>query len=163
MRMPSSAVLMFVVLALAACAPAPEEVVVEEPDTTEADVAAVQALVEAWRAGNELPDWEPFLALFSDDAQIYANWGPVVDGKDAIRSFVTETFFQGPMTISSNEREVMGAVAYELGTFVLGPILQEGEQPRTIYGKYLLIMRRQADGSWKLTRFMWNNTPPPEE
>ena len=40
MKLLSIAVLMVIVLAFAACAPAAEEVVVEEPDTTEADTEA---------------------------------------------------------------------------------------------------------------------------
>jgi uncharacterized protein (TIGR02246 family) len=163
MKLLSSAVLMFVVLAFAACAPAAEEVVVEEPDTTAADIAAIQALVEAWSTTYDLEDPEPYMALYAEDAELWANWGPILHGRDAIRSWVVENFIEGSMTSSSKEREVIGGVAYDFGTFELATVPGEGEEARTIYGKYVLVMHRQADGSWKVARYMWNNTPPPGE
>ena len=39
----------------------------------------------------------------------------------------------------------------------------EGGESIQTDAKYLVIMRRQADGSWKLTRYIWNLTTPPEE
>ncbi len=164
MKLLSGAMLTFVVLAFVACAPPPaEEVVVEEPDTTEADLAAVQALVEAWSTSFDLQNPESYLDLLSEDAKFLPQGAPILEGKEAIGAWIAEHFLDGTMTVSSEEREVMGAFAYDLGTFGLSPIPQEGEQPRTIYGKYVLIMRRQADGSWKLARYIWNFTPPPEE
>jgi len=139
-----------------------QQPVIEEPDTTEADLAAIQGLVEAWSTSFDSQDLEPYLALFSDDARFLPPESPALDGKETIRAWIAENFVDGPMTFSSGEREVMGAFAYDIGTFDL-PIPQQGEQPRIIYGKYLLFMRRQADGSWELTHYMWNFTPPPEQ
>jgi ketosteroid isomerase-like protein len=67
------------------------------------------------------------------------------------------------MRLNSIERELLGNVAFDLGTFELVSVPAEGEEPSPICGKYVYIMRKQADGSWKLSRYMWNFTPPPVE
>jgi uncharacterized protein (TIGR02246 family) len=163
MRLLSSAVLMFAVLAFVACSTPPaEEVVVEEPDTTEADLAAIQELVDAWSTMFDLQNPDPYLALFTDDAQFLWPETATIEGKAAIREWTLDNFLDGEVTYVSEERKVLGDFAYDLGTVVFLPTPEEGEEQRTLTGRYLLFAGRQVDGSWKLTRYLWQFAPPTE-
>ena len=78
MKFLSSAILMFVVVAFVACAPAPEEVVVEEPDTTEADIAAIREVVNTFYSTRMAEDLDAQMEIFADDAEVHRNGAAVV-------------------------------------------------------------------------------------
>ena len=164
MKLLSSAALMFVVLAFVACAPAPEEVVVEEPDTTETDIAAIREVVAAYHDSMEAEDLDAHMAVFADDSEIHRNSESVVFGKDSIRAVGAREFeqYDWDFEFSSEEVEAAGDLGYYLGAYHLIQPAQDGET-QTYYGSTMVILRRQADGIWKITRYMWNNRPPAEQ
>ena len=56
------------------------------------------------------------------------------------------------------ELVVDGSTAYERGVATM--TTQAGAaQPKTSKGKYVTVMRRQSDGSWKLVLDIWNSYP----
>ena len=63
---PSAVVLLFVVLFLSACQPVAKQ--------TEADVAAIQALVEEWHAAREAGDVAAMVALRTNDVVRMPAW-----------------------------------------------------------------------------------------
>jgi len=78
MRIQTSAViLLFVALILSACRPAVKQ--------TEADVAAIQALVEAWGAAIEAGDVAGVVALYTDDIVRMPPDAPAIRGKQGHR------------------------------------------------------------------------------
>jgi ketosteroid isomerase-like protein len=152
MKLLSSAVLLFVVLAVVACAPTAEEAAVEEPDTTDADIEAIHGLREAWVAADNDSDLDGVIAVFTDDVVLMVAEEPILIGKEAVRSW----YFVGPeIEMSSDEVVVAGDWAFDRGTFITsnGP------------GRYVGILQRQTDGSWKYARVMVMNLddPPPEQ
>ncbi len=163
MKLLSSAVLLLVVLAFVACAPAAEEAVVEEPDTTEADVAAIEGLVDELVRVALAGDAEAFVALFADDVMFMAPDAPAAVGIEGFRSAIETSFAEvstGTIDMVSEETEVAGDWAYDRGTLTF--VVVAGGESIQMDWKYLAIMRRQADGSWKYARFIHNsNTPPP--
>jgi len=165
--------LVSLVVLVAACAPAAEQPApLEEPDTTAADLAAINELREAHDSAFTAGDVDGFIDLFSDDAQALRNGNSVLVGKEAIRSWSgwairsweEEVFdqFDSEMTYFSDEIELMGEVAFNLGTYRLTQTPKAGGDSIAFYGNYILVLRKQADGSWKITRYMWNNRPDPE-
>ena len=63
---------------------------------------------------------------------------------------------------SSEEVEASGDLGYYLGTYELTRTGQGGNT-LTGFGSTMVILRRQADGAWKITRYMYNSRPPEEE
>jgi ketosteroid isomerase-like protein len=148
MKLLSSAALLLVVFAVVACAPAAEVAVVEEPDTAAADIDAIHALREAWVAADNDSDLDGVMAVFTDDVVIMVAEEPTLIGKEAVRSW----YFVGPeFEMSSDEVVVAGDWAFDRGTFT-----SDGEA-----GRYVGILQRQTDGSWKYARIMGINDPPP--
>jgi uncharacterized protein (TIGR02246 family) len=57
--------------------------------------------------------------------------------------------------------EISGDVAYEWGINTQTVSIPSQAEPFTNKGKIILILRRQTDGSWKLSLESWNNSPKP--
>ena len=51
-----------------------------------------------------------------------------------------------------------GDIAYEVGKVSL-TIQPVGKEPTTSAAKYVVVWKRQPDGSWKLHRDIWNSLP----
>lgn len=167
MKLLSSAIFVFVVLAFVACAPPPaEEVVVEEPDTTEADIEAIRQvddrMVEATNSG----DIEAWLAVYTEDTVVMPPNEPVVVGRDAVRAWAQQMFDQLDMedTVSIQEIQVAGDWAFMRATYNFRTTPKAGGESMEVTGKYLAIFSRQPDGSWRLARLVWNtDNPPPQQ
>lgn len=164
MKLLNGAVLLSVALAFVACAPTTEEVVVEEPDTTEADIAAIREVVATYHDTMEAEDLDAHMAVYADDCELHANGEAVAVGKEAIRRVGARNFrqFDWDFEFASEEVEAAGDLGYYLGIYTLVQP-DEGGETRTYHGSTMVILRRQADGAWKITRYMWNNRPPTEQ
>jgi ketosteroid isomerase-like protein len=162
---------MIVVLGFVPCAPAPEEVVVEEPDTTEpdttepdtteADIAAIREVVGGFYADRTEGNLEAEMELFAANAQVHRNQAPVLSGEDEIRTafaWFHEHYDIVEFPFDPEEVLVSGDLGYLLNTFSIVRNDPDGET-RTYYGSAIWILRRQDDGSWKITRYMWNDRP----
>jgi len=88
-------------------------------------------------------------------------WGPWEDQADTHQKCERERF-GWEFTFGSEEVEAAGDLGYYLATFTLTQTDESGEA-RTYYGSQIAILRRQAEGTWKITRYMWNNRPPAEQ
>lgn len=55
-------------------------------------------------------------------------------------------------------------LAYLLGTFTLAQMASGNTQLTSFKGKNVWILKRQADGAWKIAADIWNdNEPPPQQ
>lgn len=57
------------------------------------------------------------------------------------------------------ETVIEGSLAYQRGTFTSTATPKGGGAARTVSGSFLRIYRRQPDGSWRMTRDMFNSGP----
>jgi uncharacterized protein (TIGR02246 family) len=166
MKVQRSAFLMLSLLALAACAPAAEEVaVVETGPSVEADVAAIQQLISDEVAAVAAGDLEAWLALFTEDVVMMPANEPTVTGKDAVRAWGQPLFegFDIEETQSPEELEIAGGWAFTVTTFTFQATPHEGGDTTVESGRIMWIMRRQPDGGWKAARLIWNSDFPPAE
>ena len=88
---------------------------------------------------------------------------PVVIGKENIKAGLQSSFdvFNWKMTIDGEEVQAAGDWAFARGNYTY--TLTPKEEGKTIKGngKYLSILAKQADGSWKFARDCFNNNAPP--
>jgi len=74
-----------------------------------------------------------------------------------------EFYSAGPkvtsFVISSEEIEGTADLAYSRGTWVVKGVLNDSIEIND-NGKYLVLLKKQADGSWKVTREIWNSDLP---
>jgi uncharacterized protein (TIGR02246 family) len=143
---------------LAACQPA--------TDRIEADVAAIQALTEAWGAAVEAGDVAALVALRTDDIVQMPPDAPITRGKQALEDFYRGLYEQfsveGTWPVAGTEEIVVAdGWAYHLSEYILRISPKAGGQAIEERGKIVVICEQQPDGSWKLAREIWNRSSPP--
>jgi ketosteroid isomerase-like protein len=107
-------------------------------------------------------DVEKIIAYWSDDAIVIPPGQPPIEGKDALRQFVTASQKIPGFRIHWVSDHVSfspdGNVAYMRGaneTTVTGP---DGK-PITIPGRGITVWRKGSDGQWRCVVDIWNEPP----
>jgi uncharacterized protein (TIGR02246 family) len=107
---------------------------------------------------------ERYVALITDDAVLMPPNGAPVIGKDAIRLWNQAMFKQSRIqSYSSVDDEVVvtGDWAFRRARIDWTIASTAGGAPARDSGKYIIIYRRQADGSWRVARDIWNSNSQP--
>ena len=97
------------------------------------------------------------LAAYTDDATALPPDGQMIKGKQAIEEMYKRYIQIGMKEVTLITLEVggSGGVAYEIGKTKVR-IQPEGQPAMTDSTKYLVIWKRQADGTWKVHVDIWN-------
>jgi uncharacterized protein (TIGR02246 family) len=120
--------------------------------TKNTDVAQIYELwneyAAAWRAG----DMERWIALWTDDGIQMPPGAPRNVGKEQIRTANQPGMDQNDyeMTINPDQVQVLGDRAYSHGTYTCEMTPKAGGETKSYSGKFLDILEKQADGSWKI-------------
>jgi len=153
--------LLVVLAAAVACAPpAPAAPATNAPD----DVAAVNALrdnvMKAYGAG----DATAVGKLYTTDAIAAQNHQPTDTGRDAIVKSATGLFsaYNVKLTLMPDETKTMGDHGHDWGrfTFTLTPKDPAMPAPPMDEGRYLVILRKDTDGQWRVARDLGNSSLP---
>lgn len=123
------------------------------------DIAAIDELREKEELAAEAGNVDSLLALRTDDFSAMPPNQPAVKGKKAVRTFLTGMFDQMEIeeTVVSEEVTISGDWAYDRGTFSGTATPKAGGDSLSLEGKYLWILQRQEDGSWKYAIQMWSS------
>ena len=156
---------LFVALALlgaAACAPAAPK---PGPPTGD-DVTKINALRDGFLAAFNAGDAAKIVESYTPDAIAMPSHHAMVSGRDAILAFNRDFFSQmsATMSLTPQETTVSWDLGYDRGTFSMTMTPKAGGAPMSDHGKYLVVLQRQSDGSWKVTRDIDNSDmpmPPP--
>jgi uncharacterized protein (TIGR02246 family) len=151
-----------------ACAPAEDTTVATDTaapaDTGAArqDPAAARAAIErirdTWRSAAERDDAGAVAGLYTDDAIFVGTETPEVRGRAAIQERFGEQFPMSTVSrIESSDLTVSGDMAYDYGEFTQ-QVTPPNAPGQTINGHYLVVLRRQGDGSWKIVKHV-STTP----
>jgi uncharacterized protein (TIGR02246 family) len=149
-------------LALAACQPAPQQEVTPAPPSQADFEAAISKLHDAYLAAWNAGDAAALAAFYTDDAVVMPANAPTVSGKEAIQSYFQAQFgqFSQEQAASKAEAVAAGDWAFTRGTYTLKLTPKAGGKAIEDSGKYLDILARQSDGSWKMARQIWNSDNP---
>ena len=125
------------------------------------DVAAIKALGPALDKAALAKEWDTILSLFTEDSMLMGPNMPVIKGRSGHRAFIES------LKPSHTEHKVeflevdgYGDIAYARGTGVETFSIEGVEEPIKDEGKFLGILRKQADGSWLIAIWMWNSDLP---
>ena len=79
-------------------------------------------------------------------------------GRAAIVQEFTDFFtnFNATQTAEVDEVDVQGDLAFARGTWQVHQTPKAGGDEEVRSGKWMELFKRQADGSWKTWRWMWN-------
>ena len=114
--------------------------------------AAVQRYVEASNQG----DADALASLYADDAVLLPPDHEPVRGRAAIGDFWRQGTDEG-LEVTTLTVEVDGDLGYLVGRYHLPATDEEPADS----GKYVMCLKRQRDGAWKLTADIWNRSGDP--
>ena len=134
-----------------------------QTSSREVDIDAIDGVLEEYIAAANRGDVEGWSATFAEDAIYLPPNQAEVNGKEAIRSWVVNSFFDPfdiQLSASSQEVEVAGDWAFARGTYNLSLTPKAGGQVIEDSGKFIDILRRQPDSNWKFDRIIYNSNRP---
>lgn len=136
-------------VALTACAPAPTTPV----DTTAADLKAIMETEKNAEKAWTTRDVNGIMAQYAPTATLVVSGAPPAKGVEAIRGMLTELLKDPSMTVEMQitNTEVSGGIGYETGNYTLHVTDAKTKKPITEKGSSLMLLKKQADGSWKVT------------
>ena len=139
--------LLFLISILFGCAQESKE------KDVEADIAAIKELYNQYCQAVTAGDLDHFISLWEDDAIRMDHNNYAVIGKENIRAHFKVRFdpFDNKMALyGETEVQVSGDLAFARGNVTLS-ITPKGKDTTTNFDvKFLDILKRQEDGSWKI-------------
>ena len=134
-----------------------------QPDTRAADERAIREAEMEWWKVAVAKDLERTLGFYANDASMFPPNAPIATGKEAIRAVWSQFFAIPGFAISGQPTKVEasrgGDLGYAIGTFELTAPDPTGK-PVTDRGKYVVVWKKQADGSWKAIADIFNSNLP---
>jgi uncharacterized protein (TIGR02246 family) len=90
--------------------------------------------------------------MYVDDAVMVGTGAPAARGRQAIQEALTQDFpTSRNLRVESRDLTVSGDLAYDYGEFSV-QVTPPGQAERTESGHYLVVLKRQPDGNWKIVR-----------
>jgi uncharacterized protein (TIGR02246 family) len=137
----------------------------QEKADAKAVAAAVDEIWKQYASSFSSGDIERWLSLWTDDGVQMPPDSPPVVGKEQIRARNKAVLdrFTFDMSISNEEVTAAGDWAFSRGVYKATLTPKGGGKTILVDGKYMTILRRQPDGSWKIHRDIFNSNAPPNE
>jgi uncharacterized protein (TIGR02246 family) len=139
------------VLLLAGCGDRPAA---PDPTGRQAVESAIRRYVDASNRG----DVTTLASLYADDAMLLPPDHEPIQGREAIRAFWRQGTDEG-LEVTNLAVEVSGNLGYLVGQYHLPATDEEPADS----GKYVMCLKRQRDGSWKVTADIWNQSGDADE
>ena len=130
--------------------------------------SAASAADTIWKEYSEslnAGDLERWLDLWTEDGIQMPPDEPAIAGIDSIRARNEALLdkFTFDIGITNQEVETAGDWAYARGTYKARLMPKGGGRPLSIDGKYMTILARQSDGSWRIHRDIFNSSAAPRD
>ena len=130
------------------------------PPCQRTDRAAIRESSEKFAQDVLKKDYAAAASLYTDDAVLMQPNGPAVTGRAAIQQWMEGLPPVSAFTVNAQGMESAGELAHVWGSYALTMTPPGPPGPVNEAGKYLEIRHKQADGSWKITRDIWNSDTP---
>ena len=136
---------------LTGCARPPSRSITDDRRAVE---ATVHRYVEATNSG----DAEALAQLYEDDAVLLPPDHQPVEGRGAIGEFWRQGTDEG-LEVTTLRLDVDGGIGYLVAQYTL----PETDEEPADSGKTVMCLKRQQDGSWKVTADIWNSSVGDED
>ena len=126
----------------------------------EAEQTALLETDKAWaETASTSNDVEQIVSFWSDDAKVIPPGGPVIEGKAALRDYISQSLQIPQFSVSWEPSEVTvsptGNLGYTIGNNKFTFADENGELV-TKHGRYVTVWRKESDGQWKCVIDIWN-------
>jgi len=145
---------------LAACGPAAPEV------NAPADIAAVNTLRTTFLTAFNSGDAAGVAATYTANGTSSGNHEATVTGHDAILAAQKAQFDQmtAKLDLMPDETMTFGTMGHDYGRYKITMTMKAGGATMSDEGHYVVLLEKQADGSWKVAHDIDNSSmpmPPP--
>jgi uncharacterized protein (TIGR02246 family) len=120
-----------------------------DPGGRQAVESAIRRYVDASNRG----DVATLASLYAEDAMLLPPDHEPIQGRQAIRAFWQQGTDSG-LEVTNLAVEVDGNLGYLVGQYHLPATDEEPADS----GKYVMCLKREPDGSWKVTADIWNQS-----
>jgi uncharacterized protein (TIGR02246 family) len=136
--------------------------VISLEEGNKADIAAIKEILRKVAVAVASGDFEGWISLWTDNGIQMFPGAPARIGKGQIRVGMKPAFDQFilKMVIKNEELRVSGDLGFARGTYKESMVPKAGGETWKYDGKYLTILERQTDGSWKVARDCFNSNVP---
>jgi uncharacterized protein (TIGR02246 family) len=118
-----------------------------------ADEAAIRAASTEWSAAARAENVDAFVSFYADDAVLLLEGAPDASGKTAIRAGIGGMMQDPNFALGFTTTNVVvagsGDLAYETGRYVI-TLSDANGAPANQSGGFVVVWRKQADGTWKV-------------
>ena len=103
-------------------------------------------------------DMDEVMALYAEDARLLAPNAPIAEGRAAIQAVLQSYLDAGVNSLELQSIDVLndGALVVDIGRYVLG-MQPPGADPVRDEGKYVVVFRREGDGTLKIVADAFNS------
>ena len=125
--------------------------------------AAIAAIDKKFMDDANRGDAAAGAAAYTDDAILMPPNHSPLEGKQAIEKYLAEIGSQlqaSNFQLSILEVDVQGDTTIVRGTYSANITIPGVDAPMEDRGKTLQVWKKQADGSWKIHRDIWNSNMP---
>ena len=129
------------------------------PTFSDEDEAAIRAASQSYVETALASDYNAWIELLADDAVFMPPNETRHEGRDDIFTWVNTFPETTSLTVTPAEIEGLGDLAFVRGAYTLTVVMPESG-PMSDRGNYIEIWQRQADGSWRIFRDIWNSDQP---
>ncbi|HEY3128123.1 MAG TPA: DUF4440 domain-containing protein [Acidobacteriota bacterium] len=120
------------------------------------DEDAIKKILKEYAAGYNSGDVAQVMSLWTEDGIVLATQEPAIVGKKAITAWKKRYFdqFTYRLECTSEEIGIGKDWAFNRGTYTSTATPKSGGRPVQDRGKFIQILRRESNGSWKIARDM---------
>ena len=129
--------------------------------STDSDAQAIEQLFEQFTAAFNDEDLELLRSLYTEDALLIPPGQASVTGPDAIIDQMwAPTFdnFEVEAELPIDEIQSEDGWGFVRGTYQMQLDPSDGSDPIREEGRYIDVVRKDANGVWKIARAIWNTT-----
>tara|TARA_B110000438_G_scaffold295218_1_gene337880 strand:+ start:3011 stop:3532 length:522 start_codon:yes stop_codon:yes gene_type:complete len=127
---------------------------------TEQDYAALSDLAETWMQTYASGDVKTLMPYYDSHTHMMPEGLRKFRGPDEIRPYFKESIGAVDLVVVNNleEIEVNGTWAYLIGVFAAKVTPKDGGESGFVGGRYMILLRKDPDGVWRVLRDMDNST-----
>lgn len=133
----------------------------ESGSLTDADRNAIRAAIDDFTEAGLATDWRRAASHYTEDGMIFPPNAPAVHGRPAIEKFFAAFPKLTSFTQEAVEIEGNGDLAYARGPGTMAMLPPGAKAAVADTAKILTVWRKQSDGSWQVTRGIWNSDLAP--
>ncbi len=126
------------------------------------EVGKIPAL---WAKTLQSKQIDQLAALYTADAVFLKPTGERITGRPAVRELCKKIMdtFSSEFTFHSLTSDISGNIAYDSGEYKESLVKISDQTKAEVQGNYLMIFKRQPDGTWLIAQQMWTLVTPPTE